>query len=96
VPGLSAAIGYYGGMVSKHLDEIPACPVMLHFGGKDQGIPLSDVEKIRAATDPKGVQVFTYPAAGHAFNRDGSHAYEPDSAKLARARTLELLAQAVG
>ncbi len=95
IPGLSAAIGYYGGMVSKHLDEQPPCPVMLHYGEKDQGIPLSDVEKVRAATDPARVQIFTYPA-GHAFNRESNHAYEPASANLARARTVELLAKAVG
>ncbi|HVY21608.1 MAG TPA: dienelactone hydrolase family protein [Bauldia sp.] len=95
VPGLSAAIGYYGGMVSKHLDEQPACPVMLHYGEKDQGIPLADVEKIRAATDPAKVQIFTYPA-GHAFNREGNHAYEPHSAMLARMRTGKLLAETVG
>lgn len=96
IPAVSAAVGYYGGMVSKHLDEKPRCPVMLHFGEKDGGIPMSDVEKIRAAVDPVKVQVFTYPAAGHAFNRDGSHAYEADSAKLARERTLKFLQENVG
>jgi carboxymethylenebutenolidase len=95
IPGLSAAVGYYGGMVVKHLDEKPTCPVMLHYGEKDTGIPLTDVEKIRAATDPKQVQVFTYPA-GHAFNREGNQAYEPHSAMLARMRTAELLTKTVG
>lgn len=95
VPGLSAAIGYYGGMVSKHLDEKPTCPVMLHFGEKDPGIPLTDVDRIKAATDPSRVQVFTYPA-GHAFNREGNQAYEPHSAMLARMRTAEFLTKAIG
>src|SRR6185295_15675978 len=31
LPGLAAAVGYYGGMVVKHLDEKPRCPVLLHF-----------------------------------------------------------------
>lgn len=96
IPGLSATIGYYGGMIVKHLDEIPHCPVMLHFGEQDHGIPMSDVEKIEAAVDPAVVQVFTYPAGGHAFNREGNHAYEPDSAALARKRTLKLLRDKVG
>jgi carboxymethylenebutenolidase len=95
IPNVAAAIGYYGGMVVKHLGEKPACPVMLHYGEKDTGIPLADVEKIRAATDPKQVQVFTYPA-GHAFNREGNQAYEPHSAMLARMRTAELLEQTIG
>jgi carboxymethylenebutenolidase len=95
IPGVAAASGYYGGMVVKNLDHKPACPVMLHYGEKDRGIPLSDVEKIRAATDPRQVQVFTYPA-GHAFNREGNQAYEPHSAMLARMRTAELLERTVG
>jgi carboxymethylenebutenolidase len=95
VPGLSAAIGYYGGLVTKHLDEQPSCPVMLHYGEKDPGIPLSEVEKIRAATDPARVQILTYPA-GHAFNREGNQAYEPHSAMLARMRTANFLTQTVG
>jgi carboxymethylenebutenolidase len=95
VAGLAAAVGYYGGMVAKHLDETPACPVMLHYGEKDPGIPLSDVAKVRAATDPRQVEIFTYPA-GHAFNREGNQAYEPHSAMLARTRTAELLQRTVG
>jgi len=95
VPGLAAVIGYYGGMVAKHLGEKPSCPAMLHFGEKDQGIPLTDVEAIKAATDPARVQVFTYPA-GHAFNREGNQAYEPHSAMLARMRSAKLLEQTVG
>jgi len=96
LPGLAAAVGYYGGMVAKHLDEKPRCPVMLHFGEKDTGIPMSDVDKVRAATDRTTVEVFTYPAAGHAFNREGNQAYEAASAKLALSRTLTLLHSAVG
>lgn len=90
IPGLAATIGYYGGMIAKHLDEKPRCPVMLHFGEKDQGIPLTDVDKIRAAVDPAKVEIFTYPA-GHAFNRTGEPPYEPHSAMLAKDRTVKLL-----
>lgn len=94
--GLAATVGYYGGMIAPHLDEKARCPVMLHFGEKDQGIPMSDVEKIKAAVDPKMVQVFSYPAAGHAFNREGNQAYEADSAKLALKRTLDFLHKYIG
>ena len=93
--GLSATIGYYGGMIAKHLDEKPRCPVMLHFGEMDAGIPMSDVDKIKAAIDPAMVQVFTYPA-GHAFNRDGTPNYNAHSAMLARMRTVKFLQAHVG
>ena len=95
LPGLAATVGYYGGMIAPHVAERPRCPVMLHFGEKDQGIPMSDVEKIKSAVDPAMVQVFTYPA-GHAFNREGNQAWEPHSAMLARMRTVKFLNEQLG
>lgn len=94
--GLSAAVGYYGGMIAAHLDDKPRCPVMLHFGEDDQGIPMSDVTKIRAAADPGLVQIFTYKNAGHAFNREGSQAWRGEAARVARERTIAFLREHVG
>ncbi len=94
--GLSAAVGYYGGMIAANLADRPRCPVMLHFGAEDHGIPLSDVDRIRNAVDPSQVEVFTYPGAGHAFNRDGTPVYHAESAKLARDRSLAFLRKHVG
>ena len=96
LPAFAATIGYYGGMIAKQLDEKPKCPVMLHFGELDGGIPMTDVAAIKAAVDPKMVQVFSYAGAGHAFNRDGNHAHHEPSAKVARERTLAFLRQHVG
>ena len=96
VPGLACVVGYYGGMIAAALNEKPRCRVMLHFGEDDRGIPMPDVAKIKAAVDPKLVQVFTYPGAGHAFNRAGSAAWHGPSAELARERTLAFLRQHVG
>ncbi|HZP21763.1 MAG TPA: dienelactone hydrolase family protein [Bauldia sp.] len=96
VDGLSAAVGYYGSMVAANLGLKPRCPVMLHFGEEDKGIPMSDIARIRAAVDPAMVQVFTYPGAGHAFNRKGHAPWHEASAKLALERTLEFLRRHVG
>ena len=46
---LAAAVGYYGGQVIDFKDEKAGCPVMLHFGETDAGIPLSDVDAVRGA-----------------------------------------------
>jgi carboxymethylenebutenolidase len=94
--GLSAAVGYYGGAIAAHAGEQPRCPVMLHFGEEDTGIPLNDVEKIRAAADPALVQVFTYKEAGHAFNREGNQAWRGEAARVARERTIAFLREHVG
>jgi carboxymethylenebutenolidase len=96
VPGLSAAVGYYGGQIAGMLDEKPLCPVMLHFGETDPSIPLADAEKIKATLEPRGVPVFIYPVAGHAFNRHGNQAWHGESAELARDRTLAFLREYVG
>ena len=83
------AVSYYGGQIKDHLDKSPKRPVMYHFGEKDPHIPLSDVDKIRAA-DPNGI-FHLYPA-DHGFNCDERATYDASSATLARQRTLQFLA----
>src|SRR5215204_5259554 len=48
LPGLPAAVSYYGGGICSVAQETPRCPVLMHFGEKDHAIPLTDVEKVRA------------------------------------------------
>ena len=86
--GLAAAVSYYGGGIGELVSLEPRCPVLAHFGEKDAGIPLSVVDALRRA-HPK-VEVHLYPA-GHGFNCDQRGSFEPDSAALARERTLGFL-----
>ncbi len=85
--GLAAASGYYGGNIGQMIDLEPKCPTILHFGENDHGIPMETVQKV-AAAHPK-VQIYLYPA-GHGFNSDRRSDFHPESAALARQRTLEL------
>jgi carboxymethylenebutenolidase len=89
VPGLSAAVGFYGGRIVGFADEKPQCPTQLHFGEEDQGIPLTDVETIKQKRPE--VEVYVYPGAGHGFNCDERASYNAESAKLAWGRTLDFL-----
>jgi carboxymethylenebutenolidase len=86
---VSCAVAYYGGRIAQNLSKAPKKPVMYHFGERDQHIPPSDVEKIRAA-HPQGV-FHLYPA-GHGFNCDERASFDAASAALARKRTLEFFA----
>jgi carboxymethylenebutenolidase len=88
-PRIAAAVGYYGGAIVKHADERPRVPTLLHFGEQDAGIPLSDVEAIKA--NQPDVTVETYPA-GHGFNCEARGSYDEASAALALGRTLSFLA----
>jgi len=86
-PDLAAASGYYGSMVPSMADQTPKCPTILHFGRHDHGIPMEGVEKVAALHPEVGVHVYE---AGHGFNSDRRTDYHPESARLARERTLEL------
>lgn len=87
--GFSASVGYYGGMVTGTADEKPRCPVMLHYADSDATIPLEDYEHVKATVDPS-VEVFLYPGR-HGFDCDIRDEYHPESAKLARGRTVAFL-----
>ena len=93
LPGVDAAVGYYGGNIAKSLDRKPKVPLMLHFGEHDDHIPMTDVEKIRAALP--GVPVYSYDAA-HGFNCDARGSYDKPSAAEALERTLAFFAQHIG
>lgn len=93
IPGVAAAVGYYGGAVADFAQEQPRCPVLLHFGETDTSIPKEHWDKIRAA-QPK-IPMHIYPA-GHGFNCDERASYHESSARLARERTLEFLRKHVG
>ncbi|HLZ66080.1 MAG TPA: dienelactone hydrolase family protein [Aliidongia sp.] len=86
VTGLSAAVGYYGGQIVQFLDSAPKIPTLLHFGKQDQGIPLTDVDKIRARYPEIPVHLYD---AGHGFNCDQRASYDKASAELALQRTLD-------
>jgi carboxymethylenebutenolidase len=91
--GLTAAVCYYGGAIAKFADEKPKCPTLMHFGEKDQSIPMSDVEIVkRKRTD---CEIYTYPDAGHGFHCDERASYNEAAAKVAWGRTLEFLGKHV-
>jgi carboxymethylenebutenolidase len=88
--GIDAAVGYYGGGIAGTANEKPKVPVMLHFGDQDQGIPLTDVDKIRAAHPEMPIHIYH---AGHGFSCDERGSYEPESSKTALDRTHAFLSQ---
>lgn len=88
-----AAVGYYGGQVAEFAAEKPKCPVMLHFGEKDAGIPMTQVATVRQHHPALPVHVYD---ADHGFNCDDRKQYDAPAAKLARQRTLEFFRAHIG
>jgi len=93
VEGLAASSSYYGSMVQANADLKPLCPVIVHLGRTDAGIPADDVAAAVAKANPD-VPVYIYEGAGHGFNNDSPERYNAEAADLARHRTLELFDKA--
>ena len=90
---IAAGVAYYGGGIARFLEPVPRCPMQFHFGEQDSHIPMSDVEKIRAAF-PQG-EYHTYDA-GHGFNCTDRASHDAAAAHLAFARTKEFFSKHLG
>jgi carboxymethylenebutenolidase len=84
--GLALRAKITGGIAATKT-ETPHCPVQLHFGAEDHGIPLSDVDAIRAAQP--GVEVYVYEGAGHGFGCEQRASFDQKSFDLAQNRSLD-------
>jgi carboxymethylenebutenolidase len=91
--GISASVPYYGGGIPDLASEKPKVPVILHFGEKDQHIPVASVQQFQKAHPDLPVYMYN---ADHGFNCDQRGSYDAPAAKLARERTLEFFHKHVG
>lgn len=87
--GFAAAVSFYGGAIGKFAGEKPTCPVQMHFGEKDESIPMAVVEEIKKK-QPQA-ETYVYPGAPHAFANDDRPSFRQDAADLAWKRTDEFL-----
>lgn len=89
LPGVNAAVGFYGVGIEKRLDAAGAlqCPLVLHFGDQDRYVPLDAREQIARALEGKSVETFLYRGADHGFYTRGNE----DDIALARERTVLFL-----
>ena len=85
VKSLSCAVGYYGRLIPDHLDEVPKCPTMLHFGEHDASIPLEGVERVREAHPKVDIHIYD---ADHGFCSDRPQNFNAQAKERALKRTL--------
>lgn len=100
-PDTSAVVSWYGALMGAQKDDpkplsaldvaarIP-CPALLLYSGVDQGIPVSDVEKLEAVLKANGrpVEKHIYPDAPHGFHADYRPSYRAEAARDGWARCL--------
>ena len=96
---VGAAVTFYGGGVAQGRFGFPAlvelapklrAPWLGLFGDQDQGIPVADVEALRAAaaTSSQPTEIVRYAEAGHGFHCDVRDSYHAASAIDAWTRPL--------
>lgn len=92
--GLSAASGYYGGGVQNYLELDPKVPTEMHYGDKDTGIPLEQIEALKARHPDVGIHVYD---GQHGFcNSDRPDKFDEAACKKASARTLDFFHKHLG
>ena len=84
--GLSAASGYYGGGIPSYIDMAPTIPLEMHYGDKDKGIPLEQVEHLKQKYPEVGIYIYN---AEHGFCCDERPSFDEAACKKASSRTLE-------
>lgn len=102
VPGFKAGVAWYGrlsnGMANDPDNRNPLdlvgelkAPVLGLYAEKDNGIPLTDVEKMKEALKAAGKtssDIVVYPGAQHGFHADYRPSYKKDAAEDGWARML--------
>jgi carboxymethylenebutenolidase len=91
-PDITAGVAWYGQLkkLIPRAGELRA-PVLGLYGALDQGIPVADVEAMRAALAAAGKpssQIRLYPDAPHGFHADYRDSYREADAKDGWARML--------
>jgi carboxymethylenebutenolidase len=98
---LKAGVAWYGRLVGaatplqpRYPIDVAAelkAPVLGLYGGQDQGIPLADVEKMRAAlaAAKQPSEIHVYPDAPHGFHADYRPSFREADARDAWRRCLE-------
>ena len=91
-PHIRAGVAWYGQLkpVIPRAAELNA-PVLGLYGELDQGIPIADVEAMRAAlraARKSGSDIRVYPGAHHGFHADYRASYDAQDAKDGWARML--------
>jgi carboxymethylenebutenolidase len=97
-PDFKAGVAWYGPLKTGPYPRVAPleavkdlkCPVLGLYGGQDKGIPLADIETMRAAAKAAGkaVEIVVYPEAQHGFLADYRPSYDAKASTDAWAKML--------
>ena len=89
-----AQVNFYGSQVPAHLDRLPRCPTLMHYGDSDHVVSVERIARIRAAVPDAELHV--YPGGQHAFFNRQQASYDAAHAALAMDRTIAFLDRQLG
>ncbi|MEC8366480.1 MAG: dienelactone hydrolase family protein, partial [Pseudomonadota bacterium] len=86
------AVSYYGGELPSKAGLVAHCPVLAHFGERDQTIPMEGVKTfIKAQVDADPAVISHIYDADHGFNCDVRGQFNASAAEMAWERTVAFL-----
>jgi carboxymethylenebutenolidase len=88
------AVSYYGSGVPDLIDLAPqvTCPVLMHFGDRDDFLPLEGVRRVEGAAEDLELVTVRIHDAGHAFdNHEAPGFHDADASAAAWAETVAFL-----
>jgi carboxymethylenebutenolidase len=92
-PDLKAGVAFYGSLADPHTEAMPVSaidsaaqvkePVLGLYGAEDQGIPVDQVNQMKAALQAAGktAEFKIYPGAPHGFHADYRPSYRKEAAE---------------
>ncbi len=92
-PNLKAGVAFYGSLVDRRTRRWPKSPIELApemkapvlglYGAEDPGIPVAQVEEMKAALQAAGktAEFHIYPGAPHGFHADYRPSYRKEAAE---------------
>jgi carboxymethylenebutenolidase len=90
IPGLGAAVPFYGSQPPSDMVSQIQAPLMLHYAGLDERVNKGWPEYEAALkANNKEYEVFFYPEKNHGFHNDTTPRYDKEAATLAWSRTVE-------
>ena len=92
--GIAAASGYYGGGIPNYIGLTPRAPTEMHFGTRDDGIPLEQVEELKRRHP--AVHIYTYDGDHGFCNSDRPNRFDEAACTLASARSLKFFHEHLG
>lgn len=94
IPGLDAAVPFYGGQPPEELVPDIQAPLLLQYAGLDErvnaGWPAYEAALKKAG---KAYTAYIYPEVNHGFHNDTTPRYDEAAAKLAWQRTVDFFTE---